>query len=125
MLLDVYLLLALSYVTCTYAVNLNWAATWVSANPDGKFVRPVIGINGQFPPPAIKATVGEQVTLTLTNQLGNETTGMHFHGLFQNGTNPSDGPTGTTQCPIGPGESVTYSFTASSPLGFHCMNCQG
>jgi hypothetical protein len=96
-----------------YAAVYTWDVTWVSRNPDGLHRRPVIGINGQWPPPALTADVGEKITIHLTNNLGNETTGLHFHGLFQNGSNSMDGPTGVTQCPIGPGETFTQVFTVS------------
>ena len=108
------LLAALANGLCVSAAVYNWDVTWVNRNPDGLHARPVIGINNQWPLPALTANVGEQVTVHLTNQLGNETTGMHFHGLFQNGTNSMDGPTGVTQCPIGPGETFTYVFTVRS-----------
>ena len=107
------LLAALAYSNSVYAVVYYWDVTWVNRNPDGLQSRPVIGINNQWPVPAIRASVGEQITLHLTNQLGNETTSVHFHGLFQNGTNSMDGPTGVTQCPIGPGETFTQVFTVS------------
>lgn len=93
--------------TRTYDFNI----TWVSANPDGLYTRPVIGINGQWPIPVIKATVGDRLIVNVHNQLGNESTSLHFHGLFQNGTTEMDGPAGVTQCPIPPGSSFTYNFT--------------
>ena len=108
------LLVSLSYGLGVSAAVYNWDVTWVNRNPDGLQERPVIGINYQWPVPAITASVGEQITMHLTNQLGNETTSVHFHGLFQNGTNSMDGPTGVTQCPIGPGETFTYAFTVST-----------
>ena len=112
MLLKSYSLVIFIYTICVSAAVYNWDVTWVLRNPDGLLTRSVIGINGQWPPPAIHANVGEQITVVLTNQLGNETTGMHFHGFFQEGTNFMDGPTGVTQCPIGPGETFTYITTA-------------
>lgn len=108
------LLAALANGLCVSAAVYNWDVTWVNRNPDGLHERPVIGLNNQWPLPAITANVGEQITVHLTNQLGNETTGLHFHGLFQNGTNSMDGPTGVTQCPIGPGETFTQTFTVST-----------
>lgn len=106
-----FLLFALVYGVYVTAAVYNWDVTWVNRNPDGLYERPVIGINNQWPVPAIMANVGEQITVHLTNQLGNETTGVHFHGIFQRGTNAMDGPTGVTQCPIGPGETFTHVFT--------------
>jgi iron transport multicopper oxidase len=92
-------------------VTYNWAITWVSANPDGELVRPVIGINGQWPCPTLKASIGDNVVVNVHNQLGNQSTGLHWHGLYQNGTAAMDGPVGLTQCAIPPGGSQTYSFT--------------
>ena len=107
----------LTFCICVSAVEYNWNIGWLAANPDGLHERPVIAINGQWPPPSITAHVGEQIKVRLTNQLGNETTGLHFHGLFQNGTNSMDGPTGITQCPIGPGETFTQVFqVVTSPV---------
>ena len=111
MILKSSLLAVLAHSGCIFAAVYNWDVTWVNRNPDGLKERPVIGINNQWPPPAINANVGEKITVHLTNQLGNETTGLHFHGLFQNGSNSMDGPTGVTQCPIGPGEKFTQVFT--------------
>lgn len=96
--------------TVTYDFNI----TWVTANPDGLLDRPLIGVNGQWPLPYITATVGDRVVVNVLNQLGNETTSLHFHGIYQNGTTEMDGAIGVSQCPIQPGGSFTYNFTASS-----------
>lgn len=93
-------------------VTYNWSIGWVTKAPDG-FSRPVIGINGAWPCPPIEASVGDQIVVNVVNKLGNETTGLHFHGITQKGTNFMDGPTSATQCPIPPGASFTYSFKAS------------
>ncbi|OXV09518.1 hypothetical protein Egran_02719 [Elaphomyces granulatus] len=105
-------LLGLSKAT-THTYDFN--VTWVTANPDGLYERPVIGINGQWPIPIINTTVGDRVIIHLHNQLGNESTSLHFHGFFQNGTTEMDGPTGVTQCPVPPGSSITYNFTTDQP----------
>ena len=110
-----YLFAVLAHGICVFAAVYNWDITWVNRNPDGLHERPVIGINYEWPLPPIRANVGEEVTVHLTNKLGNETTSVHFHGIFQNGTNSMDGPTGVTQCPIGPGETFTQAFTVSIP----------
>lgn len=114
-----YLLAILQSVLCASATTYNWNVGWITENPDGLHPRPVITINGQWPPPTLSANVGETVTINLKNNLGNETTGLHFHGLFQNGTNSMDGPTQVTQCPIGPGETFTQTFQASLPSCRH------
>ena len=99
------------HVALAEVVRYNWDISWVRGNPDG-VERPVIGINGKWPCPPIEASVGDRVIIDVTNSLGNETTGIHFHGLFQRNTNSMDGPTGVTQCPIPPGSKFTYDFVS-------------
>jgi iron transport multicopper oxidase len=95
--------------TVTYDFDIGW----VNANPDGLYDKPTIGINGQWPVPAITATVGDQVVVNVLNSLGNATTSLHFHGIYQNGTTHMDGAAGTSQCSIPPGASFQYNFTVS------------
>jgi iron transport multicopper oxidase len=38
------------------------------------------GINGHFPLPAIEVNLGDTLVVNVVNLLGNETTGIHFHG---------------------------------------------
>jgi len=80
------------------------------------FERPTIGINGEWPIPRIEATIGDRIIVNVINQLGNQSTSLHFHGLFQNGTTMMDGPVGVSQCAIPPGASFTYNFTVSQLL---------
>ena len=95
--------------TVTYDFNI----TWVIANPDNAFPRSVVGINNKWPIPSIEVTKGDQLIVNVENQLGNVSTGLHFHGLFQNGTNEMDGAVGVTQCPLKPNQRMTYNFTVS------------
>jgi len=103
-------------------VNYNWAITWVNANPDGQLVRPVIGINGAWPCPKLEASVGDMVVVNVQNLLGNESTSLHWHGIFQKGSAAMDGPVGVTQCGIPPGGNQTYSFKAS-PILYPNIKC--
>ena len=91
--------------------TFNFNITWVNANPDGQFDRRTIGINNQWPLPLIEVNKGDRLIVNVENGLGDQPTGLHFHGLFQNGTNYADGPVGVTQCPIEPGQKMTYDFT--------------
>lgn len=95
--------------TITYDFNVSW----VSANPDGQFERPVIGINGQWPIPTIRGDVGDRIIINTLNSLGDQDTSLHFHGLFMNGTTHMDGPVQVSQCAIPPGGRFTYNFTVS------------
>jgi iron transport multicopper oxidase len=104
--------------------SLGWNVAYTTANPDGQYERRVMGVNGQWPPPAIELDYGDNLMLTVKNSLGDAVTGLHAHGLFQNGTNYYDGPAGVVQwyvastsyflnlfSGIPPGESLTYNFT--------------
>ena len=108
-------LLLTTFATAT-TVTYDFNITWVTANPDGAFKRPVVGINGQWPLPQIDVTLGDRVVVNVLNQLGNRTTSLHFHGLYMNGSTEMDGPVGVTQCAIPPGGSFTYDFQVSHRL---------
>ena len=100
------------YVDCK-VIEHDWTVGWTLANPDGRLTRPVVSIDGQWPNPEIRATVGDTIRVTARNALGNETLSFHWHGLYQNGSNAMDGPMQVTQCPILPGQSYTYEFNVS------------
>lgn len=103
----------LAHIITAMAATLNydWNVTWVTANPDGMMERPVIGINGQWPLPVLNFTRGDRVIAKVHNGLGNESTSIHWHGFYQNGTNEMDGPPHVTQCDIPPGATMVYNFT--------------
>jgi len=69
-----------------------------------------VGINGQWPCPPIKGNIGDEIKINLANMLGNQTTTLHFHGLFQHNTTFEDGPAMVNQCPIAPGGTFVYQF---------------
>ncbi|CZR64592.1 related to Conidial Pigment Biosynthesis protein brown1 [Phialocephala subalpina] len=100
--------------TLAAIISYDWNIGFVSAAPDG-VSRQVIGINGQWPLPVIEGTAGDTVTINITNSLGNQSTGLHFHGINQKGTPFMDGPSAVSQCPVPPGSSFTYTFQLDEP----------
>ena len=70
-------------------------------------------VNGQFPGPTIEANWGDVLNITVNNQLPNNGTSMHWHGMRQLNSNEMDGVNGITECPIAPGDSRTYIFQAT------------
>lgn len=106
--------LAVAAKTVTY----DWNIGWVTVSPDG-YSRPAIGINGVWPCPPISIDIGDRVVINLNNNLGNETTAIHFHGIFQTGSAQMDGPAMVNQCPIPPGSSMlpglAYGVEANMP----------
>ena len=93
--------------------------TWIISdhklNPDGVY-RPMILINGTFPGPMIECNQGDELIVHVHNHAINATS-IHWHGLYQNGTNWMDGTVGITQCPIAPGHSFTYRFRVAGQTG--------
>ncbi|KAK8229337.1 conidial pigment biosynthesis oxidase Abr1/brown 1 [Phyllosticta capitalensis] len=104
-------LLGFAALGLSKTVTVDWDITWVNASPDG-YSRPFIGINGQWPPPVLEADVNDTIVANVRNSLGNETTGLHWHGMYQRGTSQMDGAGSITQCGIPPGSTFRYEFTA-------------
>lgn len=69
--------------------------------------------NGVVPGPEIRVTEGDKVRIRLKNNLGDEATAIHFHGLLI--PNPMDGVPFITQPPVNPGEMFIYDFIARNP----------
>ncbi|KAK6542022.1 hypothetical protein TWF694_007793 [Orbilia ellipsospora] len=84
---------------------------WIA--PDGYNVSKIL-VNGQYPGPPIEGNWGDTFEIVVHNQLsdGNGTS-IHFHGISQLGTNRMDGTSGVVQCPIPPGQSMTYQWRAN------------
>ncbi|KAI5925908.1 Cupredoxin [Camillea tinctor] len=69
-------------------------------------------INGTYPGPTLEACWGDQLVIHVTNRRKDNGTTIHWHGIRQLGSNEMDGVNGVTQCPIAPGDTFTYNFTA-------------
>lgn len=103
---------------CTAKVHtFHWEIAWKLDNPDGMKERQVIAINNKTPLPTIRVKTNDRVIIHATNKLGNQNTSIHFHGLFQNGSNSMDGPEFVTQCPIAPGSTYIYDFKVPNQEG--------
>ncbi|KAF2476243.1 uncharacterized protein BDR25DRAFT_300343 [Lindgomyces ingoldianus] len=95
--------------------EFHWTISEHVLNPDGVY-RPMILVNGMFPGPLIESNEGDEIVVHVHNKASNATS-MHWHGLYQNGTNWMDGTVGVTQCPIAPGHDFTYRFNVSGQSG--------
>lgn len=93
----------------------NWTLTETELNPDGVW-RPMLLINNQFPGPLIEVNEYDTIRVTVNNLMSNSTS-IHWHGIYQNGTNSMDGTVGVTQCPIAPNHSFTYEFVVKGQSG--------
>lgn len=104
-----------SYNATPTVREYHWVISDLVANPDGVF-RPMMVINGQFPGPMIVCNEGDTIVVNVVNQAKNATA-IHWHGIFQNGTNFMDGTVGATQCPIATGQSFRYEFQVKGQAG--------
>ncbi|KAG1740901.1 laccase [Suillus paluster] len=88
--------------------------------PDG-FERSSTLAGGTFPGPIIAAKKGDKFAINVVNKLTDDSmfksTSVHWHGIFQNGTNYADGVASVTQCPIAQNVSFRYSFEARNQAG--------
>lgn len=110
-----------------YDIQTNYYATvpdtnatreyWLSVEgglcaPDG-YQRTCMTFNGTIPGPAIIADWGDNVVIHVTNNLRDNGTAVHWHGIRMWNSTEYDGAPGVTQCPIAPGQSMTYRFRAT------------
>lgn len=93
----------------------SWVIEDHELNPDGVH-RPMMLINATFPGPMIEVNEHDEIVVHVHNRATNATS-IHWHGLYQNGTNYMDGTVGTTNCPIAPGHSFTYRFNVTGQTG--------
>ncbi|OJD30305.1 extracellular dihydrogeodin oxidase laccase [Diplodia corticola] len=96
--------------TCK-TVEYTFEITNTTIAPDG-ISRIALLVNGQMPGPLIEANWGDTVQVTVINKMQDNGTTIHFHGIRQHYNNQYDGVPSVTQCPIPPGESMTYTWVA-------------
>ncbi|CAN4119767.1 unnamed protein product [Withania somnifera] len=89
--------------------HFKWAVEYIHWSPDGEETV-VMGINGQFPGPTIRAQAGDIIAVELTNKLHTEGVVIHWHGIRQLGTPWADGTAAISQCAINAGETFVYRF---------------
>ncbi|CAG8508267.1 4236_t:CDS:2 [Rhizophagus irregularis] len=76
-------------ITRSYEVELSQ----INLAPDG-FTKTIFAINGQYPGTVIHANKGDRIQVTVKNNIG-EPSVIHWHGMFQRGTNCTQEQRGT------------------------------
>ncbi|KAF8489093.1 multicopper oxidase 2A [Russula emetica] len=99
----------------------NFTLSLANGAPDG-VNKTMLVVNGMYPGPTIEVNQGDRLIVKVQNSLPNATS-IHWHGLFQNGTNWYDGTSGITECGIPPGQSLTYNFTLGEFSGTTWYQC--
>ncbi|KAH9164028.1 laccase [Lactarius sanguifluus] len=103
--------------------------------PDG-FSRLATLANGGVTGPVIRGNKGDTFSIDVHNQLVDKSldlvTSVHWHGIFQRGSNYADGGAFVNQCPIIPNQSFTYRFETDEQAGtywyhshFQAQYCDG
>ena len=81
-------------------------------------------VNGQYPSPTIECVEGDTINVHVKNNMKDENTALHWHGIHQRGTPFMDGASHITQLPIAPLSTFNYTFKAD-PAGtyfYHTHN---
>ncbi|KAF2739733.1 hypothetical protein EJ04DRAFT_483935 [Polyplosphaeria fusca] len=94
-------------------VYYNFDITNATISPDG-ISRIGLLVNGQLPGPTIEANWGDTIVVTVNNKMEANGTAIHFHGIRQLNNSEHDGVPSITQCPIAPGQSMTYRWVATN-----------
>ncbi|KAF2436984.1 laccase-1 precursor [Tothia fuscella] len=94
-------------VTRKYTMDVSYQVI----APDGVTKNGLV-VNGGFPGPLIEANWGDWIEVSVTNNLPDEGTSLHWHGLLQADTPWFDGVPAVSQCPIAPGQTKVYKFRA-------------
>ena len=84
-----------------------------TAAPDGVPRSPTLLINGKYMGLTIYADWVDEVIVTVDNQLRDNGTGIHWHGMRHWLTGFEDGVPGLTECPLAPGYSRVYRWRAT------------
>lgn len=70
-------------------------------------------VNNKITGPTIFADWGDNIEVTVINNLRANGTSIHWHGIHMKNTNLADGANGVTECPVPPGRRKVYRFRAT------------
>ncbi|XP_069675364.1 uncharacterized protein [Periplaneta americana] len=78
------------------------------------FEKSIITINRMVPGPFIDVCRGDRIIIDLLNSIAGGELAIHWHGVFQQGTQYMDGVPMVTQCSINEGDTFRYDFLANN-----------
>ncbi|KAJ1719976.1 ferroxidase fet3 [Coemansia erecta] len=88
-------------------VEYDWTISNSKVKMDKATERLAVVVNGEYPMPVATAQLGDTLVLNIHNAL-DEPTGLHSHGILNNGTNFFDGAGMVTECGVAPGSRLAY-----------------
>ncbi|KAL7303457.1 hypothetical protein TKK_0004639 [Trichogramma kaykai] len=111
--LEFYTVLGAACQVCTpNATNTVWShCQCVLA--DG-VERGILTANRMIPGPSIQVCEGDRVVIDVENHMEGQEVTLHWHGVWQKGSQYYDGVPFVTQCPITAGTSFRYQWTAGN-----------
>ena len=116
-----HLAISAAFAAGAYAADVgkHWKIGWIdNVNPDGKFPRRAIGINGKFPHDPVSINSNDFLHINVSNAFGDgRPTTLHAHGLYYQNVNYFDGAANVAQCPIPDGQSFNYEILNSPRAG--------
>ncbi|CAG9807488.1 unnamed protein product [Chironomus riparius] len=115
--LEYYTVLGAACQVCTpNATNTVWShCQCVLA--DG-VERGILTVNRMIPGPSIQVCEGDRVVVDVENHMEGMETTIHWHGIWQRGTQYYDGVPFVTQCPIQQGNTFRYQWVANAGTHF-------
>ena len=106
-------------------VEYNWTLRHLRASSkdtslsvDCNLNRLMLLVNGEYPGPAIRASVGDTVRINLVNEDPSTSFTLHHHGLHMFGQPYYDGAAGASQCGTGALQTQIYEFVVNE-VGTH------
>nr|ACX54563.1 laccase 15 [Reticulitermes flavipes] len=106
-----YVTLSEACDNCPLNVTACYNAQCITA--DG-YERSILSVNRKLPGPSIEVCLRDRVIVDITNNMAGRTTSIHWHGVFQKGSQYMDGVPMVTQCTIHEGDTFRYDFIANN-----------
>ncbi|XP_025829791.1 laccase-5 isoform X2 [Agrilus planipennis] len=111
--LEYYTVLGAACQVCTpNATNTVWSSCQCVL-ADG-VERGILTANRMIPGPSIQVCEGDKVVVDVENHMEGMEVTIHWHGLWQRGTQYYDGVPFVTQCPIQQGNTFRYQWIAAN-----------
>ncbi|KAJ1520200.1 hypothetical protein ONE63_004411 [Megalurothrips usitatus] len=76
--------------------------------------RGILSVNRMLPGPSIQVCQGDKIVVDVENHMEGMELTIHWHGIWQRGTQYSDGVPFVTQCPIQQGNTFRYQMEAGN-----------
>ncbi|PNF18421.1 Laccase [Cryptotermes secundus] len=78
------------------------------------YERGILTINRRIPAPSIEVCLGDRIIIDIINNMPGRTISIHWHGIFQQGSQFMDGVPMVTQCSIYESTTFRYDFYANN-----------